>query len=106
MGHGIAPAQRLPIEVREVSKGARRKERMTNILDGAFDASFLIATRHLARLRREMIVTAKFEQAGMKTNGLATTFQDHGFKVVVEYGSGTTAPVVKSMHMAQQKVLQ
>ena len=106
MGYVIAPAPRLPIEVRQVGKGARRKEGMTNILDRSFDASFLIAAGHLARLRGEMIVTAEFEQAGMKTDVAATAFQHHCFQIVIENGSGTAAPVVKGMDMAQLEVLQ
>src|ERR1700730_12337434 len=106
MGHRVAPEPGLAVEVRQISKSARRKEGMANVLDRSLHAPFFGAPEWPARLGGEVIVAAKFEQARMKVNGVATAFEHHGFKVVIENSSGRAGPGAKGMHMAQQKVLQ
>ena len=105
MGHRVAPAPGLGVEVRQVGERARGKEGVTDILDGALDAPFLGAPEGPARLGSEVIVTAEFEQARVEVNGVAIAFEDDGLKIVIENGSGTAAPLVKGVHMAQQEVL-
>jgi hypothetical protein len=106
VGHGVTPAPGLAVEVRQVGERARRKEGMTDILDGALDASFLGAAKGPARLGGEVIVAAQFEQPRLKVDGVTTAFEDDGFEIVIENDSGTAAPLTKGMDVAQQKVLQ
>jgi hypothetical protein len=75
-------------------------------LDSALDASFLRTAKGPARLGGEVIVAAQFEQPRLKVDVVTTTFEDDGFEIVIENGSGTAAPCRKGMHMAEQKVLQ
>src|SRR6266498_2457050 len=106
MGHRIPPVPGLAVKVRQISERAGGKEGMANILDGALDAPFLGAAEGPARLGGEVIMAAELEQARMKVNGIAAAFEDHGFKVIVQNGSGGASPGAKGVHMAPQKVLQ
>ena len=48
----------------------------------------------------------EFQQAGVEVDGIAATFQDHAAKIVGLQGPGCSAPVMKGMHVAEEKILQ
>src|SRR5262245_35012832 len=80
---GIAPFQRLPIEVLESGKAASGKEGIANIPDRTLDPPLLIAASGLARESGEMIVAAQVEESWMEPDRVAEAFQDNLFHVVV-----------------------
>lgn len=56
-------------------KRAARPEGIAHITNGAFHTPFLIAPAYLARLRREMIMSAALDQARVELDEVAAAFQ-------------------------------
>ena len=101
----IAPEQSLPVAFGQCGEGAARPEGIAHIADGAFHASFLIARAHLAGPWREVIVRAEFDQARVKQDLIAATFQHGAFEIVVKNHSRLPGPGLKGMNVAAQEVL-
>jgi len=53
-----------------------------------------------------VVVGGEFQEAGMKMNGIAAAFQDHTAKIVGLQAPRRSTPVVKSMDVAEEKILQ
>src|SRR5262245_47431411 len=85
MGNLISPGASLEIEVFQVGEGTGGKERMTDVLNGAFDSPFLIAASRPARPWGKVVMRAQFQQTGMKVDRLAMPLQDHRSQVIVDH---------------------
>ena len=79
----VAPAAKLRVQVVDIGKRPRRKERITEVLNLVLDLAFFIGSSGRARPRGKMIMPSELEQARMKPNGTPLTFEDRTPKVVV-----------------------
>ena len=64
----VAPAPKLRVQIVDIGKRPRGKERIAQVVDLALDLALLIGPARRARPRREMIVPGELEQARMKPN--------------------------------------
>src|ERR1035441_9108743 len=80
----IAPEQRLAVAFGQRREGAAGPEGIAHIADGAFHASFLIARAHLAGPWHKVIVRTELDQARVKQDLIAATFQHSTFEIVVQ----------------------
>ena len=53
-----------------------------------------------------MVVGGEFEIAGVEVDGIAAAFQDHTAEIVGLQAPGRSTPVVKGMHVVEEKILQ
>src|SRR5262249_50067663 len=95
----------LAIQVRGPAKGASREKRVADVLNGAFDPALLIAASRAARPGVEMIMRAKFKQAGGKGNGVAAPLGGNTFHIVEQNCPWDPAPVLEGVNVAQQEIL-
>jgi len=79
--HLISPFESLAIESVERSEGTSGKEGIAQITDGSFDTALFVAASRATGASGEMVVAAEFEQAGMKADGLAVSFEDDGLEI-------------------------
>lgn len=102
----IAPCESLAIEPIERGEGTGGEERVAQISDGTFDAALFIAASGTTGASGEMVVAAEFEQAGVKVDSLAVSFEDDGLEIIVEAGSDDATKVAEGVDVALKKVLQ
>ncbi len=76
---------------------------MAHIGDGSFDAPFLGSPVGVAGAWRKVIMGGQLQQARMKVNSLAPTFQHDAFGVVVQDGAWTT-DVFEGVDVSAQEV--
>ena len=88
MRHLVAPAAKLRVEIVDIDKRARGKERVPHVLDLALDFPLLIAAAGRAGARRKVIMAGQLQQARMKTDGGAGAFEHGTPEVVVDQGPG------------------
>ena len=103
MGHFIAPLPGLRRAMRKSEKVAAGPEGIADVANGAFDAAFLIACADLARARLKVIVAAAGEDAWMKANVTAATFEHDAAEVVVKDRARLAAEEGEGAHMAAQE---
>ena len=82
----LAPATKLRVQIIDIRKRPRGKERIAEVLDLALDFAFFIGPSGCARPRGKMIVPGELEQARMKPNGAALAFEHRTAEVVVDQG--------------------
>ena len=97
IGNLISPGASLEIEIFQVGEGTGGKERMTDVLDGAFDSPFLITAGRPARPRSEVVMRAQFQQAWMKVDRITMPLKDHRSQVIVDHGPGHGPHSVKAL---------
>src|SRR5215831_8510910 len=102
--HLIAPEERLTIAFRQSGEGAARPERISDVPNGAFHATLLIAGADLTGTRDKMVMSAEFQQAWVEVNLVAAALQHRTAEIVIENYTGLADPVLESMDMAAQKV--
>jgi len=72
----VAPAPKLGVQIVDIGKRPRGKERVAEVLDLPFDFSLLIAPPRRAGPRGEVIVPRELEQPRMKPNRAALPLED------------------------------
>src|SRR5450432_2262078 len=76
LGRGrLTPLEGLPIEIGEVYVLALREEARAEILNGACDATLLVAACHGHRSRLEAVVPCQFEQRRIETDRVALALE-------------------------------
>src|SRR5262245_34528675 len=100
MGDLISPGESLSVQVGKSGERASGEERVTDVLNGAFDTAFLIAASRTARQSREVAVSAQVKQARMKVDRIAAAFADHAAHIVIEDVSWNSAPVTEGVNVA------
>src|SRR5919109_2382267 len=102
----VTPFQSLAVEILQSGKAASGEERIADVTDDALDAAFLVTAPRMARLGREMIMPAQFEQPGLETDGVAEAIQDDRFHIVVENIARNRFPVGEGVDVSAQQALQ
>ena len=103
----VAPAAKLRVQVVDIGKRPRGKERIAEVLNLALDLAFFVRPSGRARPRGKMIVPGELEQARMKPNGTALAFEDGTAQVVVDQGPGhASEQAMKGVDVAAQKTLE
>src|SRR5215471_2922157 len=102
----VAPCQGLAVEVLQSQEGTRGEEIGTDVLNGSFDAPFLVTSGRAARTRGEMIVSGELQEARMEMDGITATFEHHTAEVIGRQVSGCAAPIVKGMNVAEEEILE
>ena len=82
----VAPAAKLRVQIVDIGKGPRGKERMAEVLNLALDLALLIAAPGRTGPRGKVIVAGELEQPRMKPNGGALAFEHGTAEVVVDQG--------------------
>ena len=106
MGDLVPPALELRIEIIDIAKGPRGEERVAEVADLALDLALLIPARRRTGPRREIIMSRQFEQARVKPDRGALTFEHRTFQIVVDQGPRGSAEDLKGLDMATQKTLE
>src|SRR5215472_7549284 len=101
----IAPSQRLPVALGQRGEGAACPERIPNIANGSFHAAFLIPGADLAGTSDKVIMRAQLHQPWMEVDLIAAALQHGTAEIVIENHPRLSAPILKRMHVAAQKVL-
>src|SRR5713226_5015810 len=103
----VAPAAKLRVEVVDIAKRPRRKERMAEVLNLALDFDFLIASARRTGAQGKVIVAGEFEQPRLEPNRTALAFEHGTAEVVVDQRPRhAEKPVMKRVDMAAQKTLE
>ena len=76
-GQAIAPGLGLPVQIVQIREGARGKERIAYVPDGALDAPFLISSSRVAWARLEVVMPGKLDDGGIEADDVP---------VALEYG--------------------
>ncbi len=105
MGPLGPPAQELGVEILDVAERPCGKEAIAEEADLALDASLLVAPRHVARPRQEVVVAGELEQSGMELDGTALACQNGGLEVVVEKRPGGSAKGGEGFDVTPQEAL-
>ena len=82
-GTGLAPLVGLVIEVVEVVESPGAEEALAGKPDESLHPALLISASGRDRARLEAVVSGQFQQRGMESDGVATTFEHDAFHVVV-----------------------
>src|SRR5207245_3381329 len=67
----VAPAAKLGVEVVDIAKRPRRKERMSEVLNLALNFALLVAPARSTGAQSKVIVAGEFEQPWMEPNRTA-----------------------------------
>src|SRR5271157_3085178 len=102
----VAPVESLTVEIGQSGEGTGGEEVVTDILDGALHAAFFIAPGGAAGSSGEMVVGREFEKTGVEVNGIATAFQDHAAEIVGRDVARRSPPILESVDVAEEKILQ
>ena len=103
----LAPATKLRIQVVDIRKRPRGKERIAEVLNLALDFSLFIAPAGGTGPWRKVIVPGELEQPWMKPNGTALAFQDRTPQIVVHERPGHPGKqAMKGVDVPAQKTLQ
>src|SRR4051794_38506747 len=105
MCHFVAPRPGLTIALHQGGKGPAGPEGIAHIPDSALHAPFLMGGAYLTRLRREMVMSAEFQQTRMKQNLITAPFQHRRLQIVIENHARLTVPGLKSAHVTAQEIL-
>ena len=98
------PLGELGIEVVDGGEAARGEERVAEVLDHPLDAAFLVAAGDGARLRGEVVVAGKLEQARVEADVLAESLEDDAFQVVIEQDAGMPPRAAKASTWPRRKL--
>src|SRR5437763_9183715 len=101
----VTPSQRLPVALGQRSEATARPKRIADIANCSFHAALLIRGTDLAGTCDKVIMRAQLQQARMKVDLIAAALQHGAAEIVIEDDAGLSAPLLKRVHMAAQKVL-
>ena len=105
MGDLVTPEQGLTIALFQRGEVAAGPEGFAHVTNGAFDAAFLITGPNLAGTSDAVIVSAQFQQTGMKVDLIAAPFQHGTAEIVMKNHTRLARPSLKGVNMAAQEVL-
>jgi hypothetical protein len=95
----------LRIEIIDVGKVAGGKEAVAYVAYGPLNATLLVAARHRHRARLVTVVSGEAEQCRVEADGIAASFQDSTFKIVIEQDARHALPGFEGGYVAAQEVL-
>src|SRR5215467_4207560 len=96
----VAPFQGLAVEVLQSQERTRREETGTDVLNGPFDAPFLVTSGRAARMRGEMIVSGELQEARVEVDGVTVTLEHHAAEVIGCQVPRCAALIVKRMNVS------
>src|SRR5262245_6244568 len=103
----VAPAPKLRVQIVDIAKRPRGKERVPEVLNLALDFPLLIAPARRTGSGGKVIVAGELEPPRMKPNGTALTFEHGTAKVVVDEGPcNANKAVMKGLDMPAQETLK
>jgi hypothetical protein len=102
----VAPFQGLTVEVLQGQERTRREEIETDVLNGSFDAPFLVASGRAARTGGEMIVSGEFQKARVEVDSITAALQHYAAKIIGRQVPWCAAPIVKRMNVAEEEILE
>ena len=103
----VAPAPKLRVQIVDIAKRPRGKERVPEVLNLALDFPFLIAAAGGTGPHGKVIVAGELEQPRMKPNGTALAFEHGTAKIVVDEGPcHANKAVMKGLDMPAQETLE
>jgi len=102
----VAPGEGLAVEGLQGDEGASGEEALTDIGNGALDATFFVAPRRAARTGGEVVVSGEFEPAGMKVKSVAVAFEHDTTEIIGGQAARSSTPVVEGVDMTKEEVLQ
>jgi len=102
----VAPLQGLAVEVLQSQEGTGREEIGTDVLNGPFDAPFLVPSGRATRTCGEMIVRGELQEARVEVDGITATLEHHTAEIIGRQVPGGAAPIVKGMNVAEEEILE
>jgi len=103
-GLALTPSLGLGVEIVEIAPLAGGEEGFADIANRPLHAALLIAPRHRHRARLEAILGGKFQQGGMKADGIALALEHGTFEIVIEHDPWQPTPGGEGGLMATQEV--
>src|SRR5215469_6276855 len=104
MRHLVTPEQGLAVQLFQSSECSAGPEGLAYKKNGSLHAPFLISGPYLAGARSKVIMRAQVQQARIKVNLVAASFQHGTAEVIVEKDSWLAGPSLKGVDMTTQKV--
>ena len=102
----VSPFERPSIEVGKMGERSSVEKTLPDEADGPFDTTFFVGPARRAKLRLEMVVSAKLEQLGVETSLWTVSLNNCCLEIVIKEIPGTAPHVVDGSDVPGEEVFE